>query len=512
VVTNLKALGVVLCIAWVVFYLADLVLTRLGLVDKSLFKLRRNAWLFATAAGFLSPSFWIYAAVLILLLLRIAKRDPNPAALYLLMLHVIPPLQFQIPTIGIGSLIELSQYRLLSLFLLFPLCVRYYSLLKSKPLPRSLFWADAFVIVYLCWQLLLTMPYWSATGSLRAAVANVIDYAVPFYVFSRVAMHREKLFDTLLWGAIGLALISPMAAFESLRNWLLYVEIGRVWGDSQNAFYLMRDGVLRAEVSTGHALAMGYMLAVAFGVGLYLRDKALDGPSQNRIKFPVLIPMIFWLGLIAAYSKGPWLVGALVLFIYLTFSKAGLLGFGRATGALTVIAVALLLAPMRDSIIDKLPFIGTAGEESVTYRSRLAEISWDLMWQTPLTGNVFVLQQMEELRTGEGIIDLLNVYLSIGMFYGVTGLLIFLVPFAIGLWRLYSLNRELVKKDIDCGRLAAVLLAALLGTMLMMGMGSFGTGLERYAYVLVAMGCGIGQLNATVTSPLTSRMSQLRVA
>jgi hypothetical protein len=119
---------------------------------------------------------------------------------------------------------------------------------------------------------------------------------------------------------------------------------------------------------------------------------------------------------------------------------------------------------------------------------------------------------MEELRTGEGIIDLLNVYLSIGMFYGVTGLLIFLVPFAIGLWRLYSLNRELVKKDIDCGRLAAVLLAALLGTMLMMGMGSFGTGLERYAYVLVAMGCGIGQLNATVTSPLTSRMSQLRVA
>jgi hypothetical protein len=490
-VTNIKALIVVLGLAWPVFFFSKRVLVRLRLMEAEIFDLRRNAWLITTTAAFISPNFWLYALALTIVLVKLHKRDPNPASLYLLLLHVIPPMSFQIPTVGIQSLLPISQYRLLTLFVLVPVALGLRSLPRSLAYRHKFLWPDIFIAAYLCWQLLLLLPYGSLTGSLRAAVIVFIDVYIPYYVFSRLALDRVKLLDAFLCGLLALAIMSVAAAFESIRHWLLFVDIGTRWGDVQAAFYLTRAGVLRAEASAGHALALGYMLAVAFGFGLFLRDMSFKATLGNRIRFPLLIPLIFWLGLLGAYSKGPWLVAFFIMILYLALSRPRMAGLARAVGATILLTAAVLASPLSSTIIDNLPFIGTVDEGSVDYRTRLAQVSWNLMWQSPFTGNPFAIAQMEELRTGEGIIDLLNAYLSVGMFYGVTGLLLFVAPFVIAVIRLYLTNRQEVGIDPDRGRMTAAMLAGLLGTMIMMGILSFGSGLERYAYVLVAAGCGV---------------------
>ena len=65
--------------------------------------------------------------------------------------------------------------------------------------------------------------------------------------------------------------------------------------------YLLRNGVLRAQVSAGHALALGYLLAAAFGFWLYLQPQIESRLKRTSIK------IMLWAGLFAAYSRGPWI-------------------------------------------------------------------------------------------------------------------------------------------------------------------------------------------------------------
>src|SRR5262245_10431772 len=88
------------------------------------FSRRRNVWLALTAVAFLSPSFWVFVAVAVPLLVWAGRQDSNPVALYLLLLHVIPPIPVAIPVIGISQLFDLDNYRLLSFCILVPAALR----------------------------------------------------------------------------------------------------------------------------------------------------------------------------------------------------------------------------------------------------------------------------------------------------------------------------------------------------------------------------------------------------
>ncbi len=87
------------------------------------FSRRRNVWLALTAVAFLSPSFWLFVAVAIPVLVWAARKDSNPIALYLVLLHVSPSWAIPIPTVGIKELFDLDSYRLLSFCILIPLAL-----------------------------------------------------------------------------------------------------------------------------------------------------------------------------------------------------------------------------------------------------------------------------------------------------------------------------------------------------------------------------------------------------
>src|SRR5271166_254243 len=81
---------------------------------------RRNTWIFLTAVAFLSPNFWMYALVAAPAMFWAGRRDSNPVALYLILLHVVPPIPIPIPMPGVNELFDMDNYRLLALCVLIP--------------------------------------------------------------------------------------------------------------------------------------------------------------------------------------------------------------------------------------------------------------------------------------------------------------------------------------------------------------------------------------------------------
>ena len=119
---NLKALVVVMGLALIVFAVARPLCLRFMAPED--FTRRRNVWIALTVIAFASPNFWLYAVIAMAVFAWAARRDSNPLALYVMMLHVIPPIGLYIPAIGINHLFELNNYRMLSLAVLVPLAIR----------------------------------------------------------------------------------------------------------------------------------------------------------------------------------------------------------------------------------------------------------------------------------------------------------------------------------------------------------------------------------------------------
>src|SRR5271155_4605590 len=109
---DLKALVVVLAIAVTIFRLARPIALQFS--SERDFLRRRNLWFALTIAAFLMPNFWLFALVAAPLLIWAGRIDPNPAALYLLLFQVIPPISIDIPAPGLNFFFAADNYRLLS--------------------------------------------------------------------------------------------------------------------------------------------------------------------------------------------------------------------------------------------------------------------------------------------------------------------------------------------------------------------------------------------------------------
>jgi O-antigen ligase len=198
--------------------------------------------------------------------------------------------------------------------------------------------------------------------------------------------------------------------------------------------------------------------------------------------------LLLWLGLLAAYSRGPWF-GAVV--IYFTFAALGAGAPFRLFKSLCVtaiIAAVILISPIGERITNVLPFMGGQVDQyNVAYRERLAQRSWALIQQSPWFGDRLVLFKMGDLRQGFGIIDLVNTYAEITLFYGLIGLTLFLGPMLVVLARTYRLARSMLRSDSDYASLGISLTACVVGTLFMLTSNSLFLGYEKMFFVLVGL-------------------------
>jgi O-antigen ligase len=484
----LKELFVVLVIATVIFRLAkpaaDLFITPEDLAR------RRNVWYLLTIVGLLSPSFWIYVLVAVPTMVIAGRKDSNPNALYLLLLQVVPPIDISVPMFGMGRLIDINNYLLLSFCVMAPAAVR---IMRSKNPPGNqrltttdfclLAYGILSSFLYLHTQTLGGGLYpGSVTESLRRAVIFFFDIFIPYYLISRACTNHKAMIDSMASACLGCALLSAIALFESAWHWLLYGEMFNRWtGMIGPNSYVDRGGILRAMASSGHSMALGYMLVVAFGLWLYLWSRVLSG------RFRLGTAGLFIGGLLAAYTRGAWVGGGLVYFLFAALRPAALSKLAKAVGAAAVVALVIFISPLGDRIIRVIPALGGSVDAyNITYRHRLFERAWEIIQQNPMLGDQAALLQMQDLRQGQGIIDLVNTYLDILLGNGFVGLALFMSFILIPVGKSWSLSRKFKATNPDLAMLGASLVASTLAMLVILENGSLLGGPQKMFYALIA--------------------------
>jgi O-antigen ligase len=183
---------------------------------------------------------------------------------------------------------------------------------------------------------------------------------------------------------------------------------------------MTRGDDLRALVSVGEPIALGYCVAVAVGLLVYVQRFL---PS-NKARFAVFAVLIT--GLITPLSRGPWVGAAVMILIVLLTSAAPfkrILKFGLVGAVIVPFA---FLTPFGEKLVDYLPFVGTSETATISYRERLLDISIGVIQQNPLFGGFDFMYSpdMQELVENH-MIDIVNSYLGVALSSGLVGLFLF---------------------------------------------------------------------------------------
>lgn len=457
---HLRALVVILALALAAFAIAKVPLCQ-GAVRLEDFKRRRNLWFAVTLIAFLSHNFWLMCVLTGTLVGLYAQRDSNPLALYFGLLFAVPPITAQIPGVGpINYFFDLHYIRLLNLCILFPAAVRL--AIRGATQPSGSRGADLLVAGHLALVFVLTALVASFTGTARQAFMLALDIALPYYVASRSPMTREAFRELAAAFLLSTVILAGIAVFEFVWRWLLFSTLDDVlgirWGFGN---YLLRGegGALRALASTGHSIVLGYLLLIG-GAFLFFLERSLRPRALVVATGVVLLG-----GLVATVARGPWVGAVAMLAVVLSIGPGAGRRLAMLCAALVAVAILLALTPWGSVVVDHLPFIGSVEEGSVTYRKELFNVSMILVWQNPIFGSYDYLYSpiMEQMRQGEGIIDMVNTYLGVALASGFVGLALFVGPFVAAAFAVHRVRRSIAATDGEADALGRALLAALAG-------------------------------------------------
>lgn len=468
---TIKELAIVFVIALLVFRALQPMARRFA--SETDLRRRRFAWYAVTAIAFLSPNALVYTVAASPLLIFMGKKDSNPAAIYLMLWYVVPPFSWRVPMVGISYLVYLSPALLLSLCILAPRAAR----IRSEPVPGGPSRADIAGLCLFAYLLLTafyfvlpeTAPGVLMTYTFKDGVRRVFEafftLYVPYFVISRSLFTYSAILDCLTSFISSAAVMAGVGLFEAGRHWLLYGEAISRLNDAVQ--YLVRDGHLRAMASSGQPLALASIIDLALGFWLCVQ-RNVDSRRTN-----ILILLLLLGGLYATHSIGPE-IGAAVIFLAFGTLRPG------ASPALKVIAVAgvagIVLLQLGDAsaLASHIPLVSSWEQNGdYLYRVRLMDRAQEIILANPLLGDQYGLLKMQDLRQGQGIIDLVNGYAVVLLGSGVVGFFLWASFVAAGLRKASLLSREVRIHNPRLSALGVALVSCTIGILfLIMNNGS----------------------------------------
>ena len=485
--TSLKACILVITVAIVVFAIGKPLFMRF--ISAEDFARRRNLWLLLVSASFLAPNIWLYILVAVPAIVIATSRDSNPAALYLFVLLAVPPVRVEIPTLGlVGQVFAIDHPRLLSIALLLPVAftLRQKNHLEAAtqraPGSPSSAWSliDALLVSFVVLQVVLILPYDSFTSLARRAVLLGLDILLPYFVISRLCRTRGRITEAMAAFVLAMVVLTPLAIYEFFRGWMIFAIVGEDWNAGHMYFPLYRGPFLRAQATAGHSIFLGYFMAMALGMWLYLQRAV---PLQKGWRWLCSLGLLA--GLIVSLSRGPWVGAAAMLVTFLVLGPNARSRSLRGAALAAAVVGALVLSPWGSDVAQYLPFVGSIDEHTVVYRQQLAMASWSLIQQNPFFGSFSFLKNLEEFRTGEGIIDLVNTYAIVGLTYGLVGVALFVSVFLAAMWKMTRLVRQLAATDADVASLGSAMVACVAGTLLILATTSFLHSMPYFVWAFV---------------------------
>ena len=381
------------------------------------------------------PLFFMVFSAWALYVPRLFGKDGQgrlPA--YALLACVSPQFSMELENIGpIQDLLRLDIYRVLAIFILLPEAVRLISRREREPRPSWLVVTDFAMFGYFAYWTLYLFGHRNATTLVREGAGIFLDYVLPYYVVSRACIAhelRQRVMSMMLFGAVYEAMVGLV---EGVSRHFLYAQLQYLYGERWSMLEgLTRGWLVRAQAGFGGPLVLAVLLLFGFGIWLALKPAAKSRPYA-------LVGFILLAGLAATLSRGP-ILAFLVMAGFLAATR--FIAAPRlllASGALAVVVAATWSMGLGEFVVGLINSVSggdKTADFNVAYREELLRTSIALIKQSPWFGVPNYIQEMESLRQGEGIIDLVNTYLVVTLNVGLVGLAMFVLPFLVTLWKL----------------------------------------------------------------------------
>jgi hypothetical protein len=455
----IKALFCILVMATLVFKFSEAPATLVAMT-KDAFVSRRNTWYMITVAGFLSQNVWVFYFISAWLVYRASKKDSNVLALFFFLILAMPEMAVLIPGFaGIEHFISVTYQRMLVWVLLLP---AFYNIFFGSKKEKFV-WngADIILMMYLVLNVALQFQYVNFTGWIRYILDLLFDVVVPYFVISRSIKNLEYFKEIVMAFIIGAMIVSLVAIFEFIKQWLLYLSLNDAIGVAGGFGYNGRGGNIRAIASTGQSIVLGYVLTIAISTYAFL-------VRSIRNKFLYVAGFILLIaGEISPLSKGPWVGCMVALITNALMGPRAILSLAKLMLSVIPVATILLFTDYGDKIISYLPFIGNLDEGSMSYRQLLLDRSLDVISNNIYFGSYDYWLYLEDLRQGEGIIDIVNNYIGVALNSGLVGLFLYLLFFVCVFWQMIfkMFKMTLISEERMMGR---VLFSTLIAIMVMM--------------------------------------------
>jgi O-antigen ligase len=245
-----------------------------------------------------------------------------------------------------------------------------------------------------------------------------IRYALSFFAIA-----------SLLAAAVALAELASGRLFYSGLQFIYDVR----W---QLTLELFRGSLIRSQAMTPQPILLALLLT--FGLAAW----ALLKGAQWRKPGVWVVMLIFAAAIASTGSRGPllglFLFGLCLLLLRVASARA----FGLTLAGLGVSFALVKIFGWDDQIMRLLQAMfgrGEADTDSIDYRRALFDTGLELLKQQPWWGVSNYAAQMQNLRQGEGIIDLVNTYIAVALEVGLVGLTFFLWPYLLAM-RLLALR------------------------------------------------------------------------
>ncbi|MEZ5892030.1 MAG: O-antigen ligase family protein [Parvularculaceae bacterium] len=419
----------------------------------------RNMWLAATAALFLIPNFWAFIITLIVLVAIMARTEPLKPAAFLMLLFFAPAYGDSIPGFaGINKFIMVTPPVALIIALLIPLLASGRAMKKIAPAGGG---ADLFMLLYILLLLFLSTRAESFTHMLRTAIERTITVAPLYYAFSRAPKSLDDIRVLSAAFVYPVLILCVISIPEFLKNWHLYTSASDQWFGARSFTYVLRDGFLRTSTSINDPIAWGAVCMAALGVGIALISDKFSRPYRY-LSFGLLA-----FGLIVSFSRGPWLGAFIAVGVFILVSPRAMQRFVQIGAGGTIALLFSMATPVGRRIIDLIPFIGDAATDTISYRRQLLTAARQVMAENPILGseNYMHHPKLEALRQGQGIIDIVNSYLQIGLESGYVGLALFTGFFGFALLALYRAIQSSKHYDPEMSLYCRAYFGALIGLL-----------------------------------------------
>lgn len=455
------------------------------------------AWLIMTSMAFLLTNYWLFIIASAVVVFALSLGEPRRPAIYLLLLCIAPTLSEAIPGFaGINKFIEVNPQLVVLLVALAPIMLSRANMKKLNKVGGK---ADLFFLLFLTLQILLAVRAPTFTHMLRTAIQEFLMIAPVYYVLSRY----PKSFDDIR--ILSAAIVFPIIVLaatsipEFMRNWHFYYTVSTNWFGPMPFGYVLREGHLRASASVFNPIVWGYVAMCGIGLGLaVLNDKM--GKLYRYAGFALL-----GAGLIVSLSRGPWIGAIAVIAVYVLLSPR-MVARSMQAGVAGVLAIAVsMMTPFGQDVIGLLPFIGDSSSKTITYRQQLLENAWQVILDKPFFGSADFLSHsaLQSLRQGQGIIDIVNTYLQVGLKSGLIGLGLFACFFLCVLGSLFNASRIAKKKNPAIANYCRAYLATLVGVLLTIFTTSSEGQIPHLYWSLGALGIALSRIASDTRSTST---------